>query len=700
MRSLAGVLLCSALLRVDEALVPSARLGARAVRAAPVLKLGGADDLQRVIAERMRQAGHLPPKDLRAAAQLEDLRAATSTPDEAGSGRPAAANGATYAEFEALLGGTPTSRAPRAMSDELLRSGTPVPLPVGGLANLESTLDKDHADLAALAGGARTLVVVASREPFMAEKLRQTLVAFASTLPAAKLDAGLCGVCAAPLTALRKLARKTVVAFPLLSDPTGSWIGQLTVRPNDVEVILVDVATNTIVGSFAGEGGFVPHVLVATVQDALVRRNSEMPPAPAPAQTPAPAQPAAESAASAGPSTSDIEAENARLRAALTTAQDQARARAENAALKEELEEEARRMRAEQEKWSQATSAVAEQAALRAQLAESRKDSLSFPEHAALRAQLAENRTDSPKESPKESPSPPAPAEEAPDTEIASPDAEIASQDTEIASPDTEIARLRAQLAEAEAARKVESLRREIAEAKNLAEQEMAKAASQAAKDAATAAAAAQASLYAMQAQQAAAEVASGVARGRGRGGRGAPGRGDGRGARGRGSEKEWTYVWRDGEKQWNYGEKTYEFRPLGTWVPGFRTVRDFLQSVDGIVRVAPSKVYGVHKPSEDVEWVLKEGRELNRLYVIVNGEGYAGAHRLTALFANDRGMRTQQLYVTCRPDYTLDDLREVLRALQAVAKFEFEDRDEDDWIASRDFWELFYRPTSEPGSP
>ena len=35
---------------------------------------------------------------------------------------------------------------------------------------------------------------VASREPFMAEKLRQTLVAFASTLPAAKLDAGLCGV--------------------------------------------------------------------------------------------------------------------------------------------------------------------------------------------------------------------------------------------------------------------------------------------------------------------------------------------------------------------------------------------------------------------------------------------------------------------------------------------------------------------------
>ena len=62
------------------------------------------------------------------------------------------------------------------------------------------------------------------------------------------------------------------------------------------------------------------------------------------------------------------------------------------------------------------------------------------------------------------------------------------------------------------------------------------------------------------------------------------------------------------------------------------------------------------------------------RLVVRFDGQGNYGAHRLRASFENTRGVRTQELYVSCEDSFSLAELREVLRALQPVLDFTLDD--------------------------
>ena len=59
------------------------------------------------------------------------------------------------------------------------------------------------------------------------------------------------------------------------------------------------------------------------------------------------------------------------------------------------------------------------------------------------------------------------------------------------------------------------------------------------------------------------------------------------------------------------------------------------------------------------------------RLAIRFDGEGNFSAVRLRASFENHRlPLRSQLLYVTCEPSFSLEDLREVVRALQPVLDF------------------------------
>ena len=285
----------------------------------------------------------------------------------------------TYSDFKDLLQGSgKTSRAPRAISEERLRRGALLPSPSGGLQALDG-VPNAYASLEALAGGSSTLVLVASRDDYIAERLRQTLIAFATTLPVKQLDAAVAGVCAAPPSALRKLSRKAGVSFPLLSDPDARWISALNCAPGgEVVVYLVDPFTESVLSSFAGVGDFVPATLVATVKSALKQRNDELyappgapssssssdaipaadelpdewawaaapatpPPAAAPtARAPPPAAPRAPlpSRPSSSAGLSKLEAENEKLKQQLREAQERDAANriaAENAELKAQL---------------------------------------------------------------------------------------------------------------------------------------------------------------------------------------------------------------------------------------------------------------------------------------------------------------------------------------------------------------------------
>ena len=63
-----------------------------------------------------------------------------------------------------------------------------------------------------------------------------------------------------------------------------------------------------------------------------------------------------------------------------------------------------------------------------------------------------------------------------------------------------------------------------------------------------------------------------------------------------------------------------------------------------------------------------------DRLVIRVDGMGSYGAHRLRASYETGRGARTQELYVSCEAGFGLPQLCEVLRALQLVLEFEFDD--------------------------
>ena len=142
--------------------------------------------------------------------------------------------------------------------------------------------------------------------------------------------------------------------------------------------------------------------------------------------------------------------------------------------------------------------------------------------------------------------------------------------------------------------------------------------------------------------------------------------------------------------------------------LPGLRRVTQLLNGTAGVKRVASSRVHRKRNPLTDgaegggaegddadadgAEAGSSEGGDegtgsggavtteasvsgvLNRLVIRIDGTGNYGAHRLVASFENDRGMRTQQLFVSCEPDFSIGQLRDVLRALQPVLNFILDD--------------------------
>ena len=132
------------------------------------------------------------------------------------------------------------------------------------------------------------------------------------------------------------------------------------------------------------------------------------------------------------------------------------------------------------------------------------------------------------------------------------------------------------------------------------------------------------------------------------------------------------------GSSFWNY--PTTE-RPLGVWLPGLKRVSKLLNGTAGVRRVASSKVHKKLMVARDGDGeAIIEGPPvvggvgIDRLVIRIDGTGNYGAHRLVATYENDRGLRTQQLFVSCEPSFSLGELRDVLRALQPVLNFVLDD--------------------------
>jgi len=690
-RLLSAIFLCAVAL--SNGLVPHisvalnrwvSKRAARCHTCAPMMKLNKQTELARLMEQAKRQQQGLdatpqptaptkPKKQLqtqKAPLTREDLFALMSkrkaqSPDESPGpasqmryGKSAAARASpsnpspvqaaySYSDFDQLLQGSGrSSRTPRPMSEERLQRGTLFPTPSGGLKTLDG-VPNAFASLEALTEGRRTLVLIASWDDYLAERLRQTLVAFSSSMPAGQLDVALAGVCAAPLSSLRKLTRKSGIRFPILSDTAKKWLPLLNCAPDgEVVVYLIDARTQTVVSCFAGVGAFVPSTLVATVTAAIKQRNKEpstsmepannvpegddMPeewawaagpgaepaaPTPVAALSPMPARRATAApppAPTSPPSElTELEKENAKLRAQLRD--------------------------------------VAEREALRRVEAE----------NARLKAELQQVKA----------------SEEDYNNDIKVLEAERAARSAAAAKA-AEAAQQAAQAQEAELAEKAEMLR-QLKEAKELAAAEAKRrqevqdvAAAELAASTADLAAANAAARKAAEAAWKAAESAAWFA-----------------------SQKS-TAAKQDFVVGGGYGGRPY--RPYGLWLPGLRKVAKLLNGTVGIKRVASSRVYrkpnATRDDSADSGWnenpapasgsaqasmwdsVNSVNSVRDRLIIRIQGTGDFGAHRLVASFVNDRGLRTQQLFVTCEPDFSIAQLRDLLRALQPVLNFILDD--------------------------
>lgn len=182
------------------------------------------------------------------------------------------------------------------------------------------------------------------------------------------------------------------------------------------------------------------------------------------------------------------------------------------------------------------------------------------------------------------------------------------------------------------------------------------------------------------------------------RGGRGIGPRGGGRGGRGRGRGGINDHVGRGrgveaswgprSTEEWSTGEAATPERPLGVWLPGLKRVSKLLNGTAGVRRVASSKIHRLRTrlPAEGgaedgVPGGAAGGGVIGgvsgvneRLVISFEGQGNYGAHRLRACYENPRGIRTQELYVSCDDTFSLAELREVLRALQPVLDFVLDD--------------------------
>ena len=164
----------------------------------------------------------------------QDLAAAA----RAGARAPPTA--ADYAKFGQLLGSGKGARGPvRAVSDEVLTQGAPLPLPLRGLAELDG-VPSAFGSLEALAGEAKLLVLLASLDTIMGERWRSTLAAFHGQADFSKLEAQVAAVSRVSCPTYRKLSRKAGVSYPLLSDPDGAWLGPLRATPDAPVAFIVE----------------------------------------------------------------------------------------------------------------------------------------------------------------------------------------------------------------------------------------------------------------------------------------------------------------------------------------------------------------------------------------------------------------------------------------------------------------------------
>ena len=141
-------------------------------------------------------------------------------------------------------------------------SGSSLPLPPT-LDNLEG-VPRRFSSLEELSHGRDLLVLVASSESSMSDRLRQTLVGLQEVAPQHGVQ--LAAVTMVGAATYRKLARKTSVSYPLLSDPSRAWLGLLDggapAAGGEVVLYVVAVPTATVLAQFA-DGGGVPQLLEA-----------------------------------------------------------------------------------------------------------------------------------------------------------------------------------------------------------------------------------------------------------------------------------------------------------------------------------------------------------------------------------------------------------------------------------------------------
>ena len=143
-------------------------------------------------------------------------------------------------------------------------------LPAGSSLPLPPTLDSLEGvpgrfrSLEELSDGRDLLVLVASSESSMSDRLRQTLVGLQEVAPQHGVQ--FAAVTMVGAAAYRKLARKTSVSYPLLSDPSRAWLGLLgggaPAAGGEVVLYVVAGPTATVLARFGDEGG-VPQLLEA-----------------------------------------------------------------------------------------------------------------------------------------------------------------------------------------------------------------------------------------------------------------------------------------------------------------------------------------------------------------------------------------------------------------------------------------------------
>ena len=135
-------------------------------------------------------------------------------------------------------------------------AGTPLPLPPT-LDSLEGVPGR-FSSLEHLSHGGDLLVLVASAESSMSDRLRQTLVGLQEVAPLSSVAVTMVGA-----ATYRKLTRKTAVSYPLLSDPSREWLSLLGGgAPAAVTIYVVAVPSATVLARFGDEGG-VPRLLEA-----------------------------------------------------------------------------------------------------------------------------------------------------------------------------------------------------------------------------------------------------------------------------------------------------------------------------------------------------------------------------------------------------------------------------------------------------